>query len=352
MNSAAPFEAIQAFLLNQGISSTDPTARERVRGAFAVSERLLDEYFGDGPLVSLLDDPTVTEILVNGSDEIWAERSGVLERTGLSFSSDESLRRYTRRLLAYAGRKVDHLSPFSDCMGPNGTRIHAVIPPISKKGVCLSIRKLRVGGWTLDTLLSCGFLEPSHLAYLRSALLHRKNIFVSGGTGTGKTSLLGALIGEVSPQQRVICLEDVTEITTSHPHTLALEARPANQEGEGAQSLRRLLREALRMRPDRIVVGECRGPEALDLLMALNTGHAGSMGTIHANSTRDALSRLELLALLGAENLSDRAVKSLIASSVQVIIHIERKEGRRKVASISELTGVDGGTFLLREIRN
>lgn len=351
MNRAGSFEEIQSYLLEHGVAATDPSARELVRAALNPGEPVLEEFFGDGPLKALLADPDVTEILVNGPDAIWFEREGVLSKTDLRFSSEESLRRYARRLLSGAGRKIDQLSPFSDCIAGNGTRVHVAIPPVAKNGYCLSIRKPRTGGWTLDSLFERGFLDQGQMAYLREALSARKNLFLCGGTGSGKTSLLGALVSEVSPQQRLICLEDVAEVSSVHPHFLTLEARPANQEGEGEQSLRRLLREALRMRPDRLIIGECRGPEALDLLMALNTGHSGSMGTIHANSPRDALGRLEMLALLGAENLSDRAVKSLIASSVHVIIHIERSRGARKIASISELAGVDGGTYLLREAR-
>jgi len=313
-------------------------------------EKILQEFFGHGPITSFLKDPEVNEVLVNSYDEIWIERSGDLSRTEMAFTSEESLRRYMRRLLAARGRKIDNLSPFADCVTEDGFRLHAVISPISRRGTCLSIRKPKTGGWNLDSLSSIGALSKDCAKYLAAAVADKKNIFLCGGTGSGKTSLLGALLSQVTPTERIICLEDIAEIQCSHPHFIQMEARSANQEGEGEQNLRRLLRESLRMRPDRLVIGESRGDEALDLLMALNTGHAGSMGTIHANSPRDALARLELLAMLGAKNLSEGAVKSLIASAIHVVVCLSRIEGKRKVSSIAELKGVDAGCYRLKEL--
>lgn len=297
----------------------------------------------------LLSDPGVTEVLVNGPGEIWAEREGALELTEYSFPSDDSLRRWVRGFLSERGRKVDHASPFADCSLPDGSRVHVVAPPISRKGLCLSIRKFPEFPWSLEALQGGGAFSDECMAFLRGAVAARKNIFLSGSTGSGKTSLLGALLGEVPAHERIVALEDIAEIKTSHPHFLALEGRPANQEGEGLIELRRLLREALRMRPDRIVVGECRGAEALDLLLALNSGHHGSFGTIHANSPRDALQRLETLALLAGENLGTQALQNLIFGGVQVVVQLGRIGGKRRVVSVAEVRGIDSGRFLLKE---
>ncbi len=343
-------ERIQDFLSEQGISFATPGAKEMVAAAIAPTPGELEEFFGNGPLQSFLDDPAVTEILVNGPGEIWTEKAGTLSLSALKFSGEEALKRWIRRILSERGRKVDHCSPFADCALDNGSRIHVVAPPISRKGYCLSIRKFPEQPWSLEALAEKGALSPAAQIYLKKAVQEKWNIFISGGTGTGKTSLLSALLAEVAPEERTVALEDIAEIRVNHPHFLSLEARPANQEKEGEIGLRRLLREALRMRPDRVVVGECRGSEALDLLLALNTGHKGSMGTIHANSPRDALQRIETLALLAAENLGEYALKNLILGGVRVIVQLERTSQGRKVSSICELKGLDGGNFLLKEI--
>lgn len=298
---------------------------------------------------ALLADPAITEVLVNGPGEIWAEREGVLALTGLSFAGEEALRRWVRGVLSERGRKVDHASPFADCSLPDGSRLHVAGPPVSRNGMCLSIRKFPARPWSIEGLLRQGALSEGCAAYLKGAVAERKNIFLSGSTGSGKTSLLGALLGEVPAHERIVALEDIAEIKTSHGHFLSMEARPANQEGEGLIELRRLLREALRMRPDRIVVGECRGSEALDLLLALNSGHHGSLGTIHANSPRDALQRLETLALLAGGNLGSQALQNLILGGVQIVVQLGRVGGRRKALCVAEVKGVDSGRFLLKE---
>jgi pilus assembly protein CpaF len=249
-----------------------------------------------------------------------------------------------RRLLAPLGRKVDPREPFADAVLEGGVRVHVAVPPVARRGICLSLRKPAREPWSLERL----GLGPAEAALLRRYVSERRNLFVCGGTGSGKTSLLGALLAEAPPTERIIALEDVAELRVRHPHFLSLEARAANQEGEGAIPLARLLREALRMRPDRLVIGECRGPEALDLLMALNTGHGGSLGTIHANSPRDALHRLETLALLAAGNLREGAVKSLVASAVHLVVHLEKNP--RRVGTIMEVRGVEGGAYLLRNL--
>lgn len=346
-------EKISAVLSAHGLTADDFAAQALARAEAGASDAELAEFFGHGPLGPYLADETVTEILVNGPGEIWVERAGELTRTSAAFTGEDSLRRYVRRLLAPHGRKVDPRSPFADAVIDEGVqfRVHVAVPPVSRRGICLSLRKPALEPWTLDRLLALGALTPATLALLRQLVLEKRNIFVCGGTGTGKTSLLGALLAEAAPNERILALEDVAELRVRHPHFLALEARPPNQEGEGALALGRLLREALRMRPDRLVIGECRGPEALELLMALNTGHRGSLGTIHANSPRDALHRLETLALLAAENLREGAVKSLVTSAVQTVVHLERGPAGRRVAAIAEVRGLEGGTYLLREAR-
>ena len=306
------------------------------------------EFAGD-PLLPLLSDEGVTEILVNGPAEVWFEKGGELHSWDAGFPGEEALRFYVRKLLAPRGRKVDQASPFADAVLDGGVRVHVAVPPVARAGICLCIRKPPREPWTLARLEAEGAIQGAAAARLREYVAGRRNIFVCGGTGTGKTSLLCALIGEAGRSERIIALEDAAELRAVHPHFLTLESRPANQEGEGAVTMTRLLREALRMRPDRLVVGECRGPEALDLLLALHTGHRGSMGTIHASSPRDALGRLELLALLAAGNVGEASVRALIASSIHVVVHLERSGGRRRVAAIAELKGVDGGVYLLKE---
>lgn len=301
-------------------------------------------------LAAWLGNPAVTEILVNGPQEIWVEEEGRLRLTGAAFAGEEALRQYTRRLVGAAGRQIDFLHPFVDCSLADGTRLHVAGPPVSRRGFCLSFRKFRAEPWSLDQLAAAGAVSRRAEDYLRACVRNRRNVFFAGGTGTGKTTFLSALLGEADPGERLVALEDVAEIRVRHPHFLSLEARPANQEGEGALPLRRLLREALRMRPDRILFGECRGDEALDLLLALNSGHPGSMGTVHASSAREALQRLEALALLGAANISEGALKSLIPGAVHVIVQLERKDGRRGIAAIVEVKGVDEGRYLLREV--
>jgi len=347
----AGLDRIQNLLAERGLSASDTSAISLGRAELHSSELEIEEYFGHGPLKPLFDDESVTEILVNGPEEIWFEREGRLHRYAAGFVGEESLRRYARRLLSTHGRKVDQRSPFADAVLVGGVRLHVAVPPISRKGICLSIRKPPRKPWTLDGLEKTGAFGAPVTSVLKALVKDRKNIFVCGGTGSGKTSLLSALLGEANPCERILALEDVAEIRVEHPHFLSLEARPANQEGEGELPLPRLLREALRMRPDRLVMGECRGPEALDLLMALNTGHLGSMGTIHSNSPRDALQRLEVLALLAAENLRESALRSLIASCIHAVIHLERSGEGRRISAISEVKGVDGGNYMLKEIK-
>ena len=341
-------EALE-LLRDLGLTVQAEEARAHVRETLGLAAEEEEEIFGHGPLKELLDDARVTEILVNGPHKIWVERDGKLCLTEHRFRSEESLRQYVRRILSFRGRKVDQRAPCADAILEDGSRLHVVIPPVAKAGICLSIRKFPLEPWSLAQMVAQNSLTQAQSDFLRDAVRAHKNIFLSGGTGTGKTSLLAALLGEAPLHERMIALEDVAEIRTKHPHFISLEGRPANQEGEGEISLRRLLKEALRMRPDRIIFGECRGDEALDLLLALNSGHRGSLGTVHANSPRDALQRLETLASLGAANVQESALKQLILGGVQIVVQLERSERGRRISSIAEIKGFDGGRLLLKE---
>lgn len=341
---------IVSFLGEEGLSLSSPAAPNLVQEKFSLDEDRMRALFANGPLEPLLADASITEILVNGFNTIFVEREGKIEASGVSFLGDDWLRLWVKRILAEQNRRIDQASPFADATLSDGSRVHIAFPPIAKSGVCVSIRKSSPIPWTLDRLSRNGSYSPHHLKFLLEAIRQRKNVFISGGTGSGKTSLLSALLSECSPAERIVALEDIAELRPNHPHFLSLESRSANQEGRGEIPIHRLLREALRMRPDRLVVGECRGAEALDVLMALNTGHSGSMATIHANSPRDALRRLETLALLKSENLSETALRNLILGAVNVVVQLSRANGKREICSIAEVKGLDAGTLLLREI--
>lgn len=303
----------------------------------------------ENPLQSFLEDPSISEILVNGLEPIWVEKQGSLLQTTERFSQREVLERYVRSILSKNGRKVDRLTPFADGRLEDGSRFCVVIDPAVLGGCHFSIRKFSHDRHGLRQLLESGFLSEKALALLTKFLRGKKNILISGATGSGKTTFLNALSELIAPEERIITLEDTLELRLRHPHVVRLEARPPNSEGEGEITLRQLLRAALRMRPDRLIVGECRGAEVCDLLQALNTGHQGSMATIHANSCRDALFRLELLLLLHSQGMNTSAVKSYIGSSIQVILHVEKVQGHRKLKAISELTGMEENIFRLRE---
>ena len=313
-----------------------------------LGKKVLEEYFGHGPVAVFFRDPAITEILVNGPSEIWIEREGRLEKTSAAFLSASSLERYSRRLLLGAGRRVDRKNPFADARLADGSRLCVAIEPAVRNGMHLAIRKFQTERHSLDALEKSGSISAKVRLQLEEFVRVGKNIFVCGGTGSGKTTLLNALASLVPPNERILTLEDITELQIAHPHVVQLEARPPNTEGEGEIDIRSLLCRALRMRPDRLIVGECRGREALDLLQALNTGHRGSMGTIHANSAREALSRLEVLSLMEAKNINPESIRQYIASAVQVIVYLERKNGARAVQSMHEVRGVQDGIYLLK----
>jgi pilus assembly protein CpaF len=297
---------------------------------------LRSEMVGAGPLEALLADENVTDVLVNGPKEVWIDRGAGLEPAGVGFADTSAVRRLAQRLAAAAGRRLDDARPWVDARLPDGTRLHAVLPPVAVGAPCLSLRVVRPRAFTLDELVKAGSMTPGTARVLRSVLDARLSFLVSGGAGTGKTTLLSCLLGLVGPRERIVLAEDSAELRPRHPHVVRLETRPANQEGVGHVTLRDLVRQALRMRPDRLVVGEVRGVEVLDLLAALNTGHEGGCGTVHANAARDVPARLE--ALGSTAGLDRAALHSQLAAALAVVVHLVRdRSGQRRVAEIHVL---------------
>ena len=309
----------------------------------AVLRALQSEIAGAGPLEPLLRDQAVTDVLVNGPGEVWVDRGAGLERTAVRFPDDTAVRRLAQRLAAPTGRRLDDAQPWVDARLPGGVRLHAVLPPVAPGGTCLSLRLARGRVFSLDELVAAGSVPPDGAELLGRLVTSRAAFLVTGGTGTGKTTLLSALLSLVDPRDRLLLVEDAGELVPAHPHVVRLEARPANLEGAGAVTLRDLVRQALRMRPDRLVVGEVRGAEVVDLLAALNTGHEGGCGTLHANSATDVPARLEALAAVAG--LDRPALHSQLASGLRLAVHLARARegGRRRVAELCVLErGADG----------
>jgi pilus assembly protein CpaF len=301
-------------------------------------ERVLRLATGLGPLEPLLADPLVDEVMVNGPASVWVERGGRIEKAGVSFSGEAELLHAIERILAPLGRRVDEASPLCDARLADGSRVNVVIPPLALSGPCLTIRRFRRQGFSLEDLVDNGTLGEELAEFLARCVRARASILVSGGTGSGKTTTLGALSGALPEGERIVTIEDAAELRLRQPHVVRLEARPPNLEGRGEVTIRQLVRNALRMRPDRIVVGEVRGGEALDMLMALNTGHEGSLTTVHANSPPDALRRVEALALMAGVGLPHSAVREQLASALQLVVHQARgPDGRRRVESVAEV---------------
>ncbi|NLP09788.1 CpaF family protein [bacterium] len=316
-----------------------------------LSEEILNETFGLGPLEPLLHDPTVSDILVNTFAQVYVERFGKLELTSTQFRDDAHLMHIIERIVSKIGRRVDESSPMVDARLPDGSRVNAIIPPLAVDGPILSIRKFGLQRLSMDDLLRLQSLTPSMAELLAAAVKARLNILISGGTGSGKTTLLNILSSYVPGSERIITVEDAAELQLQQRHVVRLETRAANIEGRGAVVQRDLVRNSLRMRPDRIIVGEVRGAEALDMLQAMNTGHDGSLTTLHANSPRDALRRLETMVLMAGANLADRAMREQISSAINIIIQISRlSDGSRKVQKIAEIVGMEGDTVSLQDI--
>ena len=327
---AATPAAVTAVLRAEGSLLADPAVLDLVRAVRA-------ELTGAGPLDELLADPDVSDVLVNGPREVWVDRGDGLERAALELAGEAAVRRLAQRLAASAGRRLDEASPTVDARLRDGTRLHAVIPPVSPAGTLISLRTARRRAFGLDDLVQRGTLTPASAGLLTRLVAARRSFFVTGGTGTGKTTLLSTLLSTVAREERVVLVEDCGELRPAHPHIVRLEARAPNIEGRGEVDLRVLVRQALRMRPDRLVVGEVRGAEVVELLAALNTGHDGGCGTLHANATAAVPARVEALAL--AAGLAPEAVHSQLAAGLDAVVHLSRhRAGRRRVAEIGCLT--------------
>ncbi len=323
------------------------TAEDQAR----LVELTTNEMIGLGPLEPLLQDNEVSDILVNGYNETYIERKGRLIRTGVKFRDDNHLMRVINRIVSRVGRRIDESSPMVDARLPDGSRVNAVIPPLAIDGPALCIRRFGAHASDISFLVQNGSLTTEMAAFLRAAVGTRLNILISGGTGTGKTTLLNCFSSFIPETERIITIEDAAELALQQPHVLRLETRPPNVEGKGEVTQRDLFRNTLRMRPDRIIVGEVRGAEVLDMLQAMSTGHDGSMATIHANTPRDSLSRLEMMMLLSGISLPEQAMRQYIASAINLIIHISRfSDGSRKVVKISEITGMEGDVVLLQDL--
>jgi pilus assembly protein CpaF len=323
------------------------SASERTR----LANEVLDEVFGLGPLEPLLQDPTVTDILVNTADVVYVERGGVLEKTNVVFKDNHHLMHIIEKIVSKVGRRVDESAPMVDARLPDGSRVNAIIPPLAIDGPILSIRRFGTDPLTAQNLLSYREMTPEMMEVLEKAVKARLNIVVSGGTGAGKTTLLNVLSGFISPRERIVTIEDSAELRLKQAHVVRLECRPPNVEGRGGVRQRELLINALRMRPDRIIVGEVRGEEALDMLQAMNTGHDGSITTVHANSPRDAIARIETMSLMANLNLPQAALRQQIASAIQIIVQVTRlSDGSRRVTHISEITGTSDQVVSMQDV--
>ena len=316
-----------------------------------IVDEVLDEVFGLGPLEALLQDPTISDILVNTHKQVYVERRGLLELTGVSFRDSSHLLRIIDKIVSQVGRRVDESTPMVDARLLDGSRVNAIIPPLAVDGPIVSIRRFSTDKLMPNDLVQKKALTPGMMALLEAAVKARMNIIIAGGTGAGKTTLLNALSAFISPRERIVTIEDAAELQLKQPHVVRLETRPANLEGSGAIRQRELLVNSLRMRPDRIVVGEVRGEEALDMLQAMNTGHDGSLTTVHANSPRDAVSRLEVMVSLANSNMQLVSIRQQIASAVNLLVQASRlSDGTRRVMNVTEITGMEGDMITLQDI--
>lgn len=337
-------QTLQAVLLRD---DSPMTVADRTR----VAQEVADEILGHGPLEPYLRDPTVSEIMVNGSDQIYIERGGLLSPVEASFTDEAHLRRVIEKIVARVGRRVDEGSPMVDARLPDGSRVNAVVPPVALDGSLLTIRKFATDPFTVDDLIQFGTMTAPVAELLQACVRGRLNVVISGGTGSGKTTSLNVLSAFVPVDERIITIEDAAELQLRQEHVLRMEHRPPNLENRGEISIRDLVRNALRMRPDRIIVGEVRDGAALDMLQAMNTGHDGSITTVHANSPRDALARLETMVLMAELDLPQRAIREQIASAVNLIVHQARlKDGTRRITHITEVDGMEGDIITLQDV--
>jgi pilus assembly protein CpaF len=316
-----------------------------------IVSRVVDEVVGLGPIDALMRDPSISEVMVNAPDEVFFEREGILYLSDVRFRDPGHVQRVIERIVAPIGRRVDEASPMVDARLPDGSRVNVIIPPVSPKSPTITIRKFRADKLMMDDLIAAGTVTPEMVEFLRACVSQKLNILISGGTGTGKTTFLNALSAGIPDTERIITIEDPVEMKLQQPHVVTLEARPANIDGKGEISQRDLLRNTLRMRPDRIIIGEVRGPEAFDMLNAMNTGHEGSLSTVHANSPRDALARIENMVLMAGLDLPDKAIREQISSALNVIIQLSRfTDGVRRVTHITEVSGMEGEVVTLQDI--
>ncbi|HZO97092.1 MAG TPA: CpaF family protein [Gaiellaceae bacterium] len=338
------FKAVTEELTLAGTPLTRNERRELVR-------QLTDDILGYGPIEPLLADDSVTEVMVNGPDRVYVERNGKIEKTPVRFADEAHVMRIIDKIVSQIGRRVDEASPMVDARLPDGSRVNAIIPPLALTGPTLTIRKFSRDPYTINDLISFGTLSARAAQFLGACVRGKLNILISGGTGTGKTTTLNAMSAFIPGDERIVTIEDAAELQLQQEHVITLESRPANIEGTGEIKIRELVRNALRMRPDRIIVGEVRGAETLDMLQAMNTGHEGSLTTIHANSPRDALSRLETLVMTAGVELPHRAIREQIASAFDVLIQIQRLvDGTRKISHVSEVIGMESDVVTLQDI--
>jgi pilus assembly protein CpaF len=332
-------------LLKEQDLRLSPTDEERL------VKEIRDETFGLGPIEPLLHDPEISDILVNTYRQVFVERRGKLELTNVTFRDDQHLRVIIDRIVSRVGRRVDEASPYVDARLPDGSRVNAIIPPLALDGPLLSIRRFAVKALTMQDFINYGTVSEPMALVLQGVVRARLNVLISGGTGSGKTTTLNILSGYIPPDERIVTIEDSAELQLQQPHVVRLETRPPNIEGKGQVTARDLVRNALRMRPDRIVVGEVRSDEVLDMLQAMNTGHDGSLTTLHANSARDALTRLETLMQMSGIALPDKAMREQVASAIDVIVQVSRlSDGRRKIMSVSEITGMEGNVVTMQDV--
>jgi pilus assembly protein CpaF len=351
MESMAP-ERLRSELrqLTEELISTQKLALNETERRVII-QAIQDEMLGLGPIEPLLSDPTVSDILVNGPFQVYAERRGKIVHTDVQFDSEAHLLRVIDRIVSRIGRRVDEMSPMVDARLPDGSRVNAVIAPLAMDGALLSIRRFAVVPFTVQDLIRMGALTPGMAELINGLVRARLNVLVSGGTGSGKTTLLNVMSASIPVDERIITIEDAAELQLQQPHVVRLETRPPNIEGKGEISQRDLLRNSLRMRPDRIIMGEVRGAEVLDMLQAMNTGHDGSMTTIHANSPRDALTRLEHMLGMAGLKAESRALRQQIGAALSVVIQVSRlSDGQRKITSLQEITGIEGDVISMQEI--
>jgi pilus assembly protein CpaF len=347
--SAAETEARARPLLNEIMEEerVPLTGRDRER----LIRGVLDELTGYGPIQPLLDDETVTEVMVNGPRQVYVERAGRLTEVECAFRDDAHVLRVIERIVAPLGRRIDEASPMVDARLPDGSRVNAIVPPLAIKGPTLTIRKFAKKPFGPEELIQFGTLTREMAEFLQACVHARLNVLVTGGTGSGKTTTLNVLSSFIPETERIVTIEDAAELQLQQRHVVTLESRPANLEGKGEIPIRMLVKNSLRMRPDRIIIGECRSGEALDMLQAMNTGHDGSLSTLHANSPRDALSRLETLVLMAGTELPSRAIREQIASALDLIVHQSRlKDGSRRITHITEVQGMEGDVTILQDI--